>query len=188
MTASVLSTFFGGATLPNNGDGPAVESSGIRQAFNAVTRAAFAFDYRYVSQEDIHSGFDETFFYLDGNIILLADSDSPGIVPISSLHLRYKNGTAYRTVRLELAAGTHTVGFGTYDTGDASGDGALIVDNIETVIEPCTAGFGIDLARRAVPGRGPDGPFDASASGVTSGSMRARCPVRIFRNVRRCDS
>ena len=146
VAASVLSTFFGGAALPDNGGGPAVEGSGIRQTFNAVTDAAFSFDYRYVSQEDIHSGYDETFFYLDGNIILLADSDSPGVVPISSLPLRYKNGTAYRTVRLELAAGTHTVGFGTYDTGDASGDSALIVDNISAVPEPCTAGFGIGLA------------------------------------------
>lgn len=145
VTASVLSTFFGGATLPGNTGGAAVEGSGIRQTFASAYPVSFSFDYKYVSQEDIHSGFDETFVYVDGNVSLLSDSDSPGLVTITGLPLRYKNGTAYRTVRIELAAGTHTIGFGSYDTGDASGDSAIIVDNVQAIPEPGTATLGVGL-------------------------------------------
>ena len=145
VAASVLSTFFGGAILPANGGGNAIEGSGIKQTFTAPGPAELYFDYRYVSQEDIHSGYDETFFFLDGDVTLLTDSDTAGVIPISGLPLRYKNGTAYRTVKVSLSAGTHTVGFGSYDTGDASGDSALILDNIQAIPEPATVMFGVGL-------------------------------------------
>lgn len=145
VSASVLSAFFAGATLPANSGGPAVEGSGIKQTFSIQQNATFSFDYSYVSQEDVGSGYDETFFYLDGQVMLLADSGTPGVIPISGLPLRYRNGLPYRTISLDLSPGQHTVGFGTYDTGDASGDSALILDNVQAIPEPGTAAFGIGL-------------------------------------------
>lgn len=145
VAASVLSTFFGGVALPSNAGGPAVEGSGIRQTFSIQQPATLSFDYRYVSQEDIGSGYDETFFFLDGRVTLLGDSESPDVIPLSGLPLRYKNGTPYRTVTLTIPAGLHTVGFGTYDTGDASGDSGLLLDNVQAVPEPGTITFGIGL-------------------------------------------
>lgn len=145
VAASVLSDFFGGALFPDTPGGAAVEGSGIKQTFTALETVALSFDYKYVSQEDIGSGYDATFFYLDGAVMLLADSESAGVVPISGLPLRYKNGIPYRTYTVGIAPGTHTVGFGTYDTGDDSGDSALIVDRIQAVPEPGNVAFGIGL-------------------------------------------
>lgn len=145
VSASILSGFFGGIALPANAGGAAVEGSGIKQSFTLQQPATLSFDYRYVSQEDIGSGYDETFFFLDGHVTLLGDSEAADLMPLSGLPLRYKNGTPYRTVTLDISAGLHTVGFGTYDTGDASGDSALLLDNVQAVPEPGTATFGIGL-------------------------------------------
>lgn len=123
-----------------------MEGSGIKQTFTIDQPGTLSFDYRYVSQEDIGSSYDETFLVLDGQIITLADSDTLGVTTLTGLPLRYKNGLPYRSVNLDLPAGQHTIGFGTYDTGDASGDSALILDNIQAIPEPGTATFGIGLA------------------------------------------
>ncbi len=146
VAASILSTFFGGIALPATAGGSAVEGSGIKQTFTIDQPGTLSFDYRYVSQEDIGSSYDETFLVLDGQIITLADSDTLGVTTLTGLPLRYKNGLPYRSVNLDLPAGQHTIGFGTYDTGDASGDSALILDNIQAIPEPGTATFGIGLA------------------------------------------
>ena len=122
-----------------------MEGSGIKQTFTALQQAALSFDYAYVSQEDIASGYDETFYYLDGTLTKLADSQTPGAVPMSGLPLRYKNGIPYRTITITIGAGTHEVGFVVYDTGDASGDTALILDNVQAMPEPGTMAFGLGL-------------------------------------------
>ena len=145
VDASLLSLFFGGVALPTNTGGAAVEGSGIKQTFSIQQPGTLSFDYRYLSQEDIGSGYDETFFFLDGQITLLTDSETPGVIPLSRLPLRYKNGSPYRTVTFDIAAGQHTLGFGTYDTGDPSGDSALLLDHVQAVPEPGTAAFGIGL-------------------------------------------
>ncbi len=145
VSAAALSSFFDGALLPASAGGSAVEGSGIKQAFTLQQPGTLSFDYRYVSQEDIGSGYDETFLYLDGHVTLLADSDTPGVLTLAGLPLRYRNGLAFRTFTLDLAAGVHTLGFGAYDTGDASGDSALILDNVQAIPEPGTAVFGLGL-------------------------------------------
>jgi len=57
-------------------------------------------------------------------------------------------GLPYQTVNIPLTAGTHTLGFGSYDTSDTSVTTGLLIDNITTgaVPEPATAtlaGLGI---------------------------------------------
>jgi PEP-CTERM motif len=142
VTSAALSAFFGGATLPGNARGVATEGSAIKQTFTSTGAVQYSFDYRYVTQEGIGSGYDEGFYFVDGAVFSLANSTSAGLIAID----RYTNGTPYRSVSLTLSAGLHTIGFGTYDTGDASGDSALIVDNIQAVPEPATFGVGLGLA------------------------------------------
>ncbi len=146
VTSAALSAFFGGATLPGNARGVATEGSGIKQTFTSTGPVRFSFDYRYLTQENIGSGYDEGFYFIDGAVFSLANSTAAGLIAID----RYTNGTPYRTVSLTLSAGLHTIGFGTYDTGDASGDSALIVDNIQAVPEPATLGVGLGLAFAAL--------------------------------------
>lgn len=141
VSGSALSTFFGTA-LPGNTRGGATEGSGIKQTFSAPGSVVFSFDYKYVTQEVIGSGYDEGFYFIDGSVFSLANSNSVGLIAID----RSTNGTPYRRVSLTLSAGLHTIGFGTYDTGDTSGDSALIVDNIQAVPEPATFVTGVGLA------------------------------------------
>lgn len=146
VTASTLSTFFGGATLPGNTRGAATEGSGIKQTFVLSSTITLSFDYKYVTQEGIGSGWDEVFYVLDGTVTLLASPNTAGVAAISGLPAPYVNGLPYQTVTLSLPAGSHTLGFGSYDTGDTSADTAILVDNI-VVPEPSTlASLAIGMA------------------------------------------
>jgi PEP-CTERM motif len=137
VSAASLSTFFDGAAIPANGNGTATEGSGIKQTFVLSSTITLTFDYKYVTAEGISSGYDETFYFLDGVITLLADTNTAGVAAIGGLPLPYTNGRPYQTVSFSVPAGTHTLGFGSYDTGDTIVDTAILIDHI-VVPEPST--------------------------------------------------
>jgi len=147
VDAATLSGFFGGVILPGNFQGLATDGSGILQTFTLAADSTISFDWHFATNESIGSGYDETFYYVDGNLTLLANSDSLG-VSISYGVTGLDKGLPYQTVSIPLSAGTHTLGFGSYDTSDTSVTTGLLIDNITTgeVPEPATAalaGLGI---------------------------------------------
>ena len=140
VSAASLAAFFGVGSLPGNGNGAATEGSGFKQSFTLASASTLSFDYKLVTNEAVGSGFDEI-MYFDGSTNLLGSANNA----ISGQGAAgFINGTPYATVTLNLSAGTHTIGFAAYDTGDTVVDSGIVIDNVslEAVPEPGTALFG----------------------------------------------
>jgi len=140
VDAATLSGFFGGVSLPGTPQGIATDGSGILQTFTLAADSTISFDWHFATNESTGSGYDETFYYLDGTLTLLANADSLGVSTLYGVPSLDK-GLPYQTVNIPLTAGTHTLGFGSYDTSDGSVPTGLLIDNITTaaVPEPTTA-------------------------------------------------
>jgi hypothetical protein len=135
VSASLLSAFFNSVALPANTQGAATNGSGIEQTFTITEPTTLSFDYKYITAESIGSGWDETFYYIDGRVVLLADPNTANVATLGTNGITaagnsYVNGLPYKTVSITLGSGTHTIGFGVYNTGDTVVNTGLFVDNV----------------------------------------------------------
>lgn len=139
-SAASLSAFFGGVALPSTARGAATIGSGIKQTFTLTSAATLSFSYKYVTGEAVSSGYDSSFVFKDGTLTSLASSTSAGLSSSRGVS-GYSNGLNYVTATISLAAGTHTIGFGVYNTADTAVASAIFVDNVfstSAVPEPAT--------------------------------------------------
>lgn len=148
-SASALSAFFDGASLPTTGTNRgATTGSGIRQTFTLTQPATLTFSYKYVTNEGAGSGYDSAFFFNDGSVVTLASSTSAGLNSAGGVG-GYANGLNYVTATVQLASGTHTIGFGVYNTANKSGSSAIFIDQVFTtsaIPEPAGSTFIVALS------------------------------------------
>jgi hypothetical protein len=150
VSASSLDSFFNinNIALPVDtlARGP-TNGSAILQTFSIGTASTLSFDFKSVTSEIPGSQWDIMFYFVDGVITVLPNPDATGANPNNSFGLTgapdsnsYTYGYNYQTISVALAAGTHTIGFGVYNTGDESVNSGLFIDNVVLGIpEPGTA-------------------------------------------------
>lgn len=131
VPAAALSSFFSGVTLPATSKGAATSGSGIKQTFTLTQAATLTFSYKYVTAEVRNSGYDSSFFFQDGTLTTLASSTTPGLNASKGV-TGYSNGLNYTSVTVTLGIGTHTIGFGVYNSADTAVASAIFVDNVFT--------------------------------------------------------
>ena len=126
--------------VPTNG-------SGILQTFSVSGASVLSFDVKSVTAEVPNSQWDIMFYIVDGKITVLPNPDATGANPNNSFGVTvstnsgpdsYTYGYNYQTITVALAAGTHTIGFGVYNTGDQDVNSGLFIDNVTVVPEPAT--------------------------------------------------
>lgn len=139
VDAQTLASFFGLGSLPSNLMGAAVNGSGFKQTFIS-SASTLSFDYRFLTQENPFTDYDEAFYVLDGSLMLLGSSTSALVNGGITSSPTFPHGLPYQTVSLSLSAGSHTLGFGVYNTGDDAVATGMLVDNVVlTVPEPAAS-------------------------------------------------
>jgi uncharacterized protein with beta-barrel porin domain len=132
---------FLGTILPGDAAGPVVNGEAIQQTFTTLGSAKITFSYAFQSKEVVGLDRDETGYVLNGVFVSLANPASPGVSAANSIGGAFVGGLpGYQTVApITVGAGTHTLGFVAYNTGDPLATSALFVDNI--IVTPL---FGTD--------------------------------------------
>jgi hypothetical protein len=145
VAANALSAFFNNTSLPPNAKGGATNGSGILQTFTVAAPITLSFDFQSVTAESLGSLWDTSFFYLDGNLTILPNPDELNAAVANTNTITvgsesYSFNYSYKTLSFQLTTGSHTIGFGVYNTGDTSVNTGLFVDNIRlgAVPEPDT--------------------------------------------------
>ena len=148
VLASSLSAFFTNVTLPSNARGAATNGSGFEQTFTVATSQTLSFDFQSVTAEALSSQWDTSFFYLDGNLTILPNPDELNAATANTNTITvgsesYSFNYTYKTLTFQLSSGSHTIGFGVYNTGDTAVNTGLFVDNVRlsAVPEPGTLGL-----------------------------------------------
>lgn len=131
-------------TSPDNN--PSADSSSISQTFTGGSHVKFWWNF-FTNADPTPSPFNDfATVTLDGNTILLADTNSSFV---ASTLGTYAQMTGYQFLSLDLGfAGTHTITFTVSDAPDSDGfeDSALLIDAV-AVPEPATlALIGLGLA------------------------------------------
>jgi uncharacterized protein YhjY with autotransporter beta-barrel domain len=157
--AAELSAFFGGVTLPPNQNGAATDGSGFRQRFSS-SAGFLTFNWKFVTNESVISGFDSAFVVLDGQLFtLVRQVNTAQDLDTTNKPSTFNAGTPYNAGVVALSAGEHTLGFGAYDTSDNMVSSGLVIDNVVLIDLTLVIGLGdIDLgilqtATRDVGGR-----------------------------------
>lgn len=147
VSASSLASFFNNAVLPvDTLERSATDGSGILQTFSVGSASTLSFDFKSVTNEVPSSQWDIIFYYVDGNVTILPNPDALSANTNNSFGVTaapdsnsYSYGYNYQTITVALAAGTHTIGFGVYNTGDEVVNTGLFIDNVTVVPEPATS-------------------------------------------------
>jgi hypothetical protein len=137
VPAAELSAFFNGVFLPGNMNGDPTDGSGVKATFSLQGTTSLAVKYQLITNEDIGSGYDRAFVYIDGRQYTLGNNslaNTPGLSPSNSNAAGLVNAT--RPVALlvtGLTPGLHTVGFGVYDTEDTEVTSGLLLSRLPDV-------------------------------------------------------
>ena len=116
------------------GSHAAVNGQAIYQTFSVGSASELTFDFSFVTADN--APFDSTGYVLDGIYTALAG-------PSQSFTDEVANGinppTAFApAAAIPLSAGTHTLAFVAYNTGDNTASSSLSIENIVVVPEPST--------------------------------------------------
>ena len=155
-TAAQLQSFLG-TTLPGNAQGAATNGQAIQQTFSTPNGATLTFWYKYASRELAQNGYDETGYILNGVFHVLADTNTAGQDGSQAVGFLMYEGLPYRCVSITIPAGTTTLGFVAYNTGNTAAPSALFLDNITVAPLPASVYTPID----------PPGAVYPQANGVS---------------------
>lgn len=137
VPASEISAFFGGIALPGNSNGAPTDGSAVKATFSLQGITSVAVGYQVVTNEDLNSGWDHAFVYLDGRQYTLGSSSLANTPGLSASNPNAA-GLVYATRPMALfitglTPGAHTLGFGVYDTGDEDVTSGLLLDRLPDV-------------------------------------------------------
>lgn len=133
FNANALETFVGvnDAALQGIKSGLTDFTSGsaIQQTFSASAGDTIIFNWRFLTNEFIPSGWDFSFYALDGVAVALGDTNinagfGAGVAG-------YATATGWNTTTINIGStGAHTLSFAALQAGDSAVSSALLVDNV----------------------------------------------------------
>jgi hypothetical protein len=130
--AVISSLGVSGATITGLGAGTPVNGTGISQSVTVSAGDVLSFDWNFLSDELNESATfnDFAFFTISGSAYLLASRNGSTFDSVSPPP-GFDGQTDWATQTFTFtSAGTYTVGFGTFNVGDAGHNSALLLDAI----------------------------------------------------------
>jgi uncharacterized protein with beta-barrel porin domain len=133
-TAAALNTFLQNAynptfALPANSYGVATNGEAIQQSFTLAHTERLTFSWKYDSRELLMNDTDSTGYVLNGVYHQLANANTPGQSMANGVGFLY-SGLPWETLTLNLPAGTDTLAFVAYNTGDINSPSGIFIDNL----------------------------------------------------------
>jgi len=128
VSAVALNTFLN-TTLPGNANGSPVNGEAIQQTFTTTANSTLTFSYSYQSREAPGNGYDETGYVLNGVFHILADTSTPGQSTAYAAGF-FAWGLPYQTTSITVPAGTNTIAFVAYNTGNTEAPSGLFINNV----------------------------------------------------------
>ena len=130
--AVVASLGVSGGAIPGLGAGTPVNGTGISQSVTVAAGDVLSFDWNFLtselSQPVTYNEF--AFFTINGSAFLLASRNGSTFNTVSP-PAGFEGQTGWATQTYTFAsAGTYTVGYGTFNVGDAGHNSALVLDSI----------------------------------------------------------
>jgi len=130
--AVVASLGVPGSAISGLGAGTPVNGTGISQSVTVAAGDVLSFDWNFLtselSQPSTYNDF--AFFTINGSAFLLASRNGSTFNTVSP-PAGFEGQTGWATQTYTFAsAGTYTVGYGTFNVGDAGHNSALVLDSI----------------------------------------------------------